>query len=114
MNTAPTSLAPVATVLLVDDQPIVGEVVRRALENETGIHLHVCTDGHAALSIACRVRPTVILQDLIMPGIDGLDLVRSYRASPVTAKVPVVVLSSRDQPAVKSEAFVAGANDYLV
>jgi len=114
MNIVPTPLAPEATVLLVDDQPIVGEVVRRALENETGIHLHVCTDGHAALSIACQIRPTVILQDLIMPGIDGLDLVRSYRASPVTANVPVVVLSSRDEPAVKSEAFMAGANDYLV
>ncbi len=49
-----------------------------------------------------------------MPGVDGLDLVRGYRANPVTANVPVVVLSSRDQPAVKSEAFVAGANDYLV
>ena len=114
MNAVPTPPAPVATVLLVDDQPIVGEVVRRALENESGIHLHVCTNGHAALPIACQIRPTVILQDLIMPGIDGLDLVRSYRASPVTANVPVVVLSSRDEPAVKSEAFMAGANDYLV
>jgi signal transduction histidine kinase len=114
MNAVPTSLAPVATVLLVDDQPIVGEVIRRTLENEIGIHLHVCTDGREALSVACRVRPTVILQDLIMPGIDGLDLVRSYRASPAIANVPVVVLSSREQATVKRDAFLAGANDYLV
>ena len=114
MNTLQTPIVPVATVLLVDDQPIVGEVIRRALGNETGIHLHVCTEGREALSMACRIKPTVILQDLIMPGIDGLDIVRSYRTHPVTANVPVIVLSSREQPTVKSAAFVAGANDYLV
>jgi signal transduction histidine kinase len=114
MNTLPTSIAPAATVLLVDDQPIVGEVIRRALESESGIQLHVCMDGREALSTASRVKPTVILQDLIMPGVDGLDIVRSYRANPVTANVPVVVLSSKEQPIVKSEAFLAGANDYLV
>lgn len=107
-------MTPAATVLLVDDQPIVGEVIRRALESESGIHLHVCTDWREALAMACKVKPTVILQDLIMPGIDGLDLVRSYRATPALANVPVVVLSSREQPTVKSDAFVAGANDYLV
>ena len=114
MNTLQTPIVPVATVLLVDDQPIVGEVIRRALENETGILLHVCTEGREALPTACRIKPTVILQDLIMPGIDGLDIVRSYRTHPVTANVPVIVLSSREQPTVKSAAFVAGANDYLV
>lgn len=114
MTTLQTTLAPGATVLLVDDQPMVGEVVRRALENETGVQLHVCTNGREALSVACQIKPTVILQDLIMPEIDGLDIVRSYRTNPLTANVPVVVLSSREQPTVKSEAFVAGANDYLV
>ncbi|HXZ06693.1 MAG TPA: hybrid sensor histidine kinase/response regulator, partial [Paraburkholderia sp.] len=53
-------------------------------------------------------------QDLVMPGIDGLDLVRRYRSNPLTVSVPIVVLSSKEHPTVKSEAFVAGANDYLV
>ena len=114
MNTLQTSIAPAATVLLVDDQPIIGEVIRRALAHETGIQFHVCIDGREALSVACRIRPTVILQDLIMPGVDGLEVVRSYRANPVTANIPVVVLSSKEQPTVKSDAFLAGANDYLV
>jgi PleD family two-component response regulator len=108
MNTLQTSIAPAATVLLVDDQPIVGEVIRRALESETGIQLHVCLDGREALSTASRVKPTVILQDLIMPGVDGLDIVRSYRSNPVRANISVVVLSSKEQPTVKSEAFLAG------
>jgi signal transduction histidine kinase len=113
MNTLQTSIAPAATVLLVDDQPIVGEVIRRALESETGIQLHVCMDGREALSTASRVKPTDS-SGLIMPGVDGLDIVRSYRSNPVTANIPVVVLSSKEQPTVKSEAFLAGANDYLV
>jgi len=114
MTNSQISIAPSATVLLVDDQPIIGEFVRRALESECEIDLHVCTEGREALAMACRVKPTVILQDLVMPGIDGLDLVRSYRSNPLTVSVPIVVLSSKEQPTVKSEAFVAGANDYLV
>lgn len=106
------SIAPPAIVLLVDDQPIIGAFVRRALDSED--HLHVCTEGQEALAMACKVKPTVILQDLVMPGIDGLDLARSYRSNPLTANVPIVVLSSKEQPTIKSEAFVAGANDYLV
>ena len=114
MTNSQSPIASIATVLLVDDQPFVGEIVRRALEREPGIRLHVCTDGRQAIASACRVNPTVILQDLVMPGIDGLNLVREYRKHPETANVPIVVLSSKDQPSVKNAAFVAGANDYLV
>ena len=64
------------TVLLVDDQPIIGEAVRRMLAGEEGITLHYCQQAAAALEMAAEVRPTVILQDLVMPEIDGLELVR--------------------------------------
>jgi two-component system chemotaxis family response regulator WspR len=66
------------------------------------------------LSVAGRIKPTVILQDMVMPGIDGLTLVSRYRADPLTADTPVIVLSTKDDPNVKSDAFAAGANDYLV
>ena len=56
------------TVLLVDDQPIIGEAVRRMLAGEEGITLHYCKDATAALEKAAEVGPTVILQDLVMPG----------------------------------------------
>ncbi len=49
-----------------------------------------------------------------MPGVDGLTLVRGYRADPLTKDIPIIVLSTKEEPAVKSEAFAAGANDYLV
>src|SRR6185295_538908 len=60
------------------------------------------------------VRPTVILQDLVMPEVDGFTLVRFFRADSDTANVPIIVLSSKDDPRDKSRAFETGANDYLV
>lgn len=103
-----------AMVMLVDDQLIIGEAVRRALADEPHVDFHFCSDPSEALNVASRISPTVILQDLVMPGIDGLDLVRQYRACEATRNTPVVVLSTRDEPVTKSNAFAAGANDYLV
>jgi two-component system, chemotaxis family, response regulator WspR len=101
-------------VLLVDDQAIIGEAIRRALAGQPNIDLHYCNDPVAAVGVAEQIKPTVILQDLVMPGRDGLTLVRAYRASPDTKDIPIIVLSTREEPAVKSEAFALGANDYLV
>jgi two-component system chemotaxis family response regulator WspR len=101
-------------VLLVDDQPIIGESIRRALAVEKDIHFHYCADPDQAVSVAREISPTVILQDLVMPGVDGLALVRAYRAQAATCDTPVIVLSSREEPKTKSDAFAAGANDYLV
>lgn len=101
-------------VLLVDDQVMVCEAVRRALAHNGDLDFHYCTDPLEAIAVAQRVKPTVILQDLVMPGVDGLDLVRQYRKHPALHAVPVIVLSTKEDPATKSEAFQAGANDYLV
>ena len=101
-------------VLLVDDQAIVGEAVRRMLASEPDVDLHYCGNPEDGVGLAERLRPTVILQDLIMPGVDGLTLVRRYRANAATKDIPIIVLSTREDPAVKREAFTAGANDYLV
>jgi sigma-B regulation protein RsbU (phosphoserine phosphatase) len=102
------------TVLLVDDQPIIGEAVRRMLSGEEGISFHYCKDASAALAKAAEVQPTVILQDLVMPEIDGLTLVRHFRADERFREVPIIVLSTKEEPAVKAEAFAIGANDYIV
>jgi two-component system chemotaxis family response regulator WspR len=101
-------------VLLVDDQAMIGEAVRRALVGEPRLQFHFCSNATHALQTAERIKPTVILQDLIMPGVDGLALVREYRACLSTRDIPIIVLSTREDPTVKSEAFAAGANDYLV
>ena len=101
-------------VLLVDDQTMVGEAVRRALLGQARIEFHFCSNPLEAIAVAERLKPTVILQDLIMPGVDGIGLVRQFRANALTKNIPIIVLSTKEEPAVKSEAFAAGANDYLI
>jgi sigma-B regulation protein RsbU (phosphoserine phosphatase) len=102
------------TVLLVDDQEIIGRAVQNMLDGEADITLHFCQDPTKALEVANEIEPTVILQDLVMPEIDGLTLVKFFRANPSTRETPMIVLSSKEEPVVKAEAFALGANDYLV
>ena len=101
-------------VLLVDDQAMVCEAVRRALANQPDIDFHYCADAREALATANQIKPTVILQDLVMPGVDGLTLVKQFRANPATKETPIIVLSTNENPQVKGHAFALGANDYLV
>src|SRR6266705_435846 len=103
-----------AMVLLVDDQAMVCEAVRRALANQSDIDFHYCAEAREALNVANQIKPTVILQDLVMPGIDGLTLVSQYRSNPATKDIPIIVLSTNENPQVKGQAFSIGANDYLV
>lgn len=103
-----------AMVMLVDDQPIVAEAIKRALASDGEIDFHYCTDPELAMQAVIDTRATVILQDLVMPGIDGLTLVRRYRARRETRDIPIIVLSTKEEPQIKSAAFAAGANDYLV
>jgi len=101
-------------VLLVDDQAMVGETVRRMLAPEAGMVLEYCQDPTKALPTAVQWQPTVILQDLVMPEVNGLDLVRFFRAHPKLKDIPLIVLSSKEEAVTKAEAFALGANDYLV
>ncbi len=101
-------------VLLIDDQAMICEAVRRMLAGEPDIEFHSCRDATKALDEAIRIKPTVILQDLVMPDIDGLTLVQTFRAEAATSEIPMIVLSTKEDPAVKAEAFALGANDYVV
>lgn len=102
------------TVLLVDDQPLVAETVRKMLLDQSDIAFHYCNDASKAIQMAAEVRPTVILQDLIMPDIDGLTLIKFFRASSFTKDIPLIVLSAQEEPLIKASAFRLGANDYMV
>ncbi|MFW5701538.1 MAG: response regulator, partial [Bacteroidota bacterium] len=101
-------------VLLVDDQAIVGEQVRRMLQPEEDIEFHFCQEPSKAVQTAAELNPTVILQDLVMPDIDGLTLVKFFRAHPQLKDVPMIVLSSKEEAVTKADSFATGANDYLV
>lgn len=100
-------------VLLIDDQAMVGEAVRRMLENED-MEFKFCQDPTQAIDVANTFCPSVILQDLVMPKLDGLTLVKFLRINPSTQKTPLIVLSTKEDAKVKADAFQLGANDYLV
>jgi two-component system chemotaxis family response regulator WspR len=102
------------TVLLVDDQAMIAEAVRRALASEEDIEFHYCQDPTKAIKLATDINATVILQDLVMPDIDGLMMVRYFRVNKATTKIPIIVLSTKEEASIKSEAFKLGANDYMV
>ncbi|MGE0450466.1 MAG: SpoIIE family protein phosphatase [Vicinamibacterales bacterium] len=101
-------------VLLVDDQAMVGEAVRRMLASDPDVEFLYCADPTRAMQMAAEFGPTVILQDLVMPEVDGLTMLRYYRANPATREIPTIVLSTKEEPKVKAEAFTLGASDYLV
>jgi len=105
---------PALKVLLVDDQRIIGEAVRRMLRTQPDMEFHFCQHPEEALAKAEEVQPTLILQDLVMPDIDGLEMVRRFREHAITANVPIIVLSSKEDASTKADSFRAGANDYIV
>jgi sigma-B regulation protein RsbU (phosphoserine phosphatase) len=84
------------------------------LADVAGLEFQFCADPAVALKEADAFGPTVILQDLVMPGVDGIEMVRAFRGNPSTALTPLIVLSSKEEPTIKADAFAAGANDYLV
>jgi len=108
------SIAKPYAIRLVDDQAFVAEVLRHFLAEEKDFVVHYCPDPNRAMQEADQIRPTVILQDLVMPGVDGMAIVGRFRANPSTKDTPIIVLSSREDPHTKSLAFSLGANDYLV
>src|ERR1700681_1992582 len=101
-------------VLLIDDQAFIGAVVARLLAAENDIALHCCLKALDAIAMANQLNPTIILQDLVMPDIDGLTLVRLFRTNPPTVKTPVIVLSGNDDQDARARALAQGADDYLV
>jgi adenylate cyclase len=110
-----TTISEQIIVLLIDDQTIIGQAVERMLAPEGDIIFHYCSDPTQAFEVAKKLNPTVILQDLVMPQMEGLLLVKFLRAHDShTCNTPLIVLSSKEEPTIKAKAFELGANDYLV
>lgn len=111
---APVAPAPRVRVLLVDDQRIIAEAVHRLLQGEIDIDFHWTPHGANALQEALDWKPTVVLQDLVMPDIDGFEVVLQFRRDTEMQHVPIVMLTTREDPQLKAQGFATGANDYLV
>lgn len=101
-------------VLLCDDQVIVAEALRRMLVDCEGWSFSHIADPSLLMSTISEFEPTVILQDLVLPDISGIDLLKLVRSQEATVDLPVILLSTTDDAKIKFEAFAAGASDYVV
>lgn len=86
---------PASTVLVIDDDPLIVELLQVALEAQGYTVLSAL--GSAALKLAHEVRPDVVLLDIAMPGMDGVEMSRRLRADPATADIPLIVISAQDR-----------------
>ncbi|MDY0375122.1 MAG: SpoIIE family protein phosphatase [Desulfobacterium sp.] len=100
------------SILLVDDQPANLQVLMNTLER-LGCKLLVAKNGETALTIAQKVRPDLILLDIMMPGIDGFEVCRRLKANPDTEKIPVIFLSALGDTGDKVRGLQLGAVDYV-
>jgi two-component system KDP operon response regulator KdpE len=99
-----------ATVLIADDEPPIRRLLRTSLASQ-GFQVGEAADGHSALAEIERSRPDLVILDLGLPDIDGLDVIRALRGS--GNAVPILVLSSRADEKGKVEALDLGADDYV-
>ena len=104
--------APRARVLLADDNADMREYVARLLGQRYDVE--TVSDGAAALAAARARPPDLVLSDVMMPGLDGFELLRALRADPRTRELPVILLSARAGEEARVEGLDAGADDYLV
>jgi two-component system, OmpR family, KDP operon response regulator KdpE len=96
-------------ILVVDDEPQITRVLRTTLSSQ-GYDIRVANDGEMALELMKNWTPHVLITDLAMPNLDGVDLCRQVRQM---SQVPIIVLSVRGQDRSKVEALDAGADDYV-
>jgi DNA-binding response OmpR family regulator len=99
----------VATILVVDDAPHIVRLVRDYLEH-SGFSVLTATDGQAALRTARTANPDLIVLDLGLPGLDGLDVTRALRRD---GEVPIIMLTARADESDKLVGLELGADDYL-
>jgi DNA-binding NtrC family response regulator len=108
----PTS-APAEKILLVDDVPANLAVLTAALEPQ-GYEIYAAPNGTAGLQVALKARPDLILLDVMMPGLDGLEMCRRLKQNEATRDIPVIFITARGETESVVEGFRAGGVDYVV
>jgi len=98
-------------LLLVDDEPANLQVLRHILQDD--YRLLFARDGEKALQLAAQERPNLILLDVMMPGLTGLDVCRQLKADPALARIPVIFVTALADPQDEAVGFEAGAVDYI-
>jgi PleD family two-component response regulator len=100
------------TILIVDDDPLIRRIVNKALV-AAGYLVVEANSGAAALELAQKAPPSLILLDLMLPGMDGYEVCDRLRLNPHTTNIPIIMLTALDQTEAKVRGFRSGADDYL-
>ena len=101
------------TILYVEDEPDIQAVARLALEAVGGFSVTICGSGAEAVTRAPDLRPDLILLDVMMPGMDGVDTLRALRDIPETAATPVIFMTAKAQQAEIRDLRALGALDVI-
>lgn len=112
LNQAPADRVAQAKILLADDNADMRDYIRRLLSGSYIVQ--TVADGVAALSAIQKNPPDLVLTDVMMPLMDGFELLRSLRSNPATQDIPIVLLSARAGEESRIEGLAAGADDYLI
>jgi DNA-binding response OmpR family regulator len=100
-------------IMIVDDNPAVLDLYGGLFERR-GYVVLAALDGASALDMLQKSTPSLFILDVMMPGINGIDLCQQLRALPQHEETPVLILSAWGDPKTIEQTFAAGANDYLV
>ncbi len=95
-------------IVVVEDQPVMASIYRAKFLAE-GFHVEVATDGEQALALIQRTKPSLVLLDMMLPKIKGMDVLKTLRANESFKSMPIVVFSNASQPGMVEEAWDAGA-----
>lgn len=101
------------TIVVADDDDLLQEILRHKLASRN-FDVHGATDGDAAMELVRSLHPDIALLDLMMPGRDGLDILRDVKADPELASIPILILSARNLESEIVAALELGAADYVV
>jgi DNA-binding response OmpR family regulator len=103
---------PSPTVLLVEDDPVILRLLEVNFELE-GFGVLLARDGAEGIALAASERPDLVISDIMMPNVSGLELVLALKADDATATIPIILLSAKAQSADVKAGMEAGADDYV-
>lgn len=100
-------------ILFVEDEPTLQKTLGRVLEKE-GYEVQSALDGQSGLALVKRIKPSLVLLDLILPKMDGFEVLQKIKADPEIKSIPVIVLTNLESSQDIEKALSLGANNYLV
>lgn len=107
-----SSIAPPIRVLVVDDEPDLRTIIEYNL-SKSGFDVTGASDGISALELAKQSPPDILVLDVMMPGLSGIEVAKQLRAHKATASIPIIMLTAKVEEAHELEGLHAGADDYI-